>query len=248
MSKSEGRRRRRVHTPEFKAEALAVHRRFRFGGPYTPTQVLDQAGPVEMGCPGVNMEVVNAYHPAVIDPTTGMMYASHRFGCASMAVVPGAKEDAPDDPRTTGKTISEWVRGPGRTLPLVQNLPIFKPPYNRMSAYNMNTGDVVWQKKLAAKESAPADLDTAILDALDHATADGLPRGALRAALRVRNERLGEPLTRLAAAGHIARHGDAWVRLAVPAPLVTTRPPHRGMGTGTPAHAPEHPVTATGRR
>jgi AAA domain len=62
-----------------------------------------------------------------------------------------------------------------------------------------------------------ADLDTAILDALDHATAEGLPRASLRAALRVRNERLGDALTRLAALGRIARHGDAWVRRAVPA-------------------------------
>ena len=82
-----------------------------------------------------------------------------------------------------------------------------------------------------AHPSAPADLDTAILDVLDRATADGLPRGALRAALRVRNERLGDALTRLAAAGHIARHGDAWVRLAVPTPLApTAAPPRNGNG------------------
>ena len=76
----------------------------------------------------------------------------------------------------------------------------------------------------AATTSLPADLDTTILDALDHAAADGVPRSALRAALHVRNERLGEALTRLAASGHIARHGDAWVRLAVPAPIATVTP------------------------
>jgi len=64
----------------------------------------------------------------------------------------------------------------------------------------------------------PADMDAAILDALDHAAKGGLPRASLRAALRVRNERLGEALTRLAASGYIARHGDTWVRLAVPVP------------------------------
>ena len=74
---------------------------------------------------------------------------------------------------------------------------------------------------LTATPSAPGDLDTAILDALDHAATAGLPREALRAALRVRNERLGDALTRLAASGHIARHGDAWVRRAVPAPIAT---------------------------
>jgi hypothetical protein len=34
----------------------------------------------------------------------------------------------------------------------------------------------------------------------------------------VRNQRLGQALTRLAASGQIARNGDSWVRLAVPVP------------------------------
>jgi hypothetical protein len=63
-----------------------------------------------------------------------------------------------------------------------------------------------------------ANVDTAILDALDHAARDGLPRSTLRAALRVRNQRLGEALMRLAASGRIARHGNTWVRLPVPVP------------------------------
>lgn len=65
---------------------------------------------------------------------------------------------------------------------------------------------------------ATANIDAAILDAFDHVDDRGLSRASLRTALRVRNERLGEALTRLAASGHIARHGDAWVRLAVPVP------------------------------
>lgn len=82
-----------------------------------------------------------------------------------------------------------------------------------------------------APPSAITDLDTAILDALDQASADGLPRSALRGALRVRNERLGDALTRLAASGHLARHGDAWVRLGVPAPIATATP-RNGHGNG----------------
>jgi hypothetical protein len=76
---------------------------------------------------------------------------------------------------------------------------------------------------------APVDLDTAILATLDEAAPPGLPRTSLRAALRVRNERLGEALTRLAAAGHIARRSDTWVRPAVPAPP----PPRNGNERAT---------------
>ena len=58
-----------------------------------------------------------------------------------------------------------------------------------------------------------ADLDALILDALEHAGRDGLARASLRAAVRVRNERVGEALTRLAAAGEVTRRGDSWVRV-----------------------------------
>ena len=58
-----------------------------------------------------------------------------------------------------------------------------------------------------------ADLDALILDALEHAGRDGLARASLRAAVRVRNERVGEALTRLAAAGEVTRRGDGWVRV-----------------------------------
>jgi hypothetical protein len=71
----------------------------------------------------------------------------------------------------------------------------------------------------AASPAAPADLETAILDALDQAAPEGLARPALRATLHVRNERLGDALTRLAAAGQIVRDGEAWVRRAIPAPV-----------------------------
>jgi len=69
-----------------------------------------------------------------------------------------------------------------------------------------------------ANPPVTADIDAAILAALNHATHSGLSRASLRATLRVRNERLGEALTRLAASGHIARNGELWARLPVPVP------------------------------
>lgn len=72
---------------------------------------------------------------------------------------------------------------------------------------------------------ATLDLDTAVLDALDRAADRALPRTSLRAALRVRNQRLGEALERLTAAGRIARRGEAWVCLPIPVPPTTDTPP-----------------------
>ena len=79
--------------------------------------------------------------------------------------------------------------------------------------------------------SATADLEAAILHTLDHAGRHGLPRASLRASLRVRNERLGDALTRLAASGHLARDGDTWVHRAVPVPVLPDTPRN---GNGNP--------------
>jgi len=67
-----------------------------------------------------------------------------------------------------------------------------------------------------AAPSSSADLDAAILQAVDQAGLHGLSRAALRAAVHVRNERVGDALTRLAAAGQIRRHGEIWVRVPTP--------------------------------
>jgi hypothetical protein len=58
-------------------------------------------------------------------------------------------------------------------------------------------------------ERDPSTLDRAILDALT-AARQPLPRADLRARLRVRNQRLGDALTRLCASGAVQRLGDRW--------------------------------------
>jgi quinoprotein glucose dehydrogenase len=45
--------------------------------------------------------------------------------------------------------------GGGARAGTVQGLPIIKPPYDRITAYNMNTGDIVWQK---THSSTPDDI------------------------------------------------------------------------------------------
>ena len=62
-----------------------------------------------------------------------------------------------------------------------------------------------------------ADLDSAIISALSSAN-EPLGRAALRTLVRIRNERLGEALIRLAARGAVVRVGDRW---GVPIPPST---------------------------
>jgi hypothetical protein len=68
--------------------------------------------------------------------------------------------------------------------------------------------DVDSQQDTAPNDVAPS-LDKLVLEALARAEAP-LTRPELRARVRVRNERLGEVLALLAAAGRVCRLGDRW--------------------------------------
>lgn len=70
-----------------------------------------------------------------------------------------------------------------------------------------------------------SDLDRAIVEAISSA-AQPVNRTSLRDQLRVRNERLGDALTRLADRGAIARVGDRW---AIPIPAPTSERERNGL-------------------
>jgi len=129
-------------TPELHAEAMAMLSRYSVGGPFNPRLYEGYDGPVEdnIRCYGG----LNITNPATLDPTTGILYVPSSKGCSGGSVMPGADADEPDNPMTTGTTISQWVAGAGGGLPRVQGLPAWKPPYNRVSAYDMNTGERIW--------------------------------------------------------------------------------------------------------
>ncbi len=130
-------------TPELRAEAMEIMANYRVGGPFVPWLHVGYDGPVRQNvrCYGG----LNITHPATLDPTTGILYASHRRNCSGGRIMPGVDADDPDDPGTTGLTVSQWVAGGGGGgLPRVQGLPMWKPPYNRLSAYDMNTGERLW--------------------------------------------------------------------------------------------------------
>jgi quinoprotein glucose dehydrogenase len=129
-------------TPALRAEALALLEQYRVGGPFVPRlhEGHDAGVIANIRCYGG----LNITHPATLDPTTGILYASSSRSCSGGEVMPGALADVPDDPMTTGKTIAQWVSGAGAGLRRVQQLPAWKPPYSRLSAYDMNTGERLW--------------------------------------------------------------------------------------------------------
>ena len=131
-------------TPELRAEAVEIARNYRLGPIFNP--------PIQRGHPSGLRSFVscpsgasNIFGPTSADPETGILYVSTRRGCRSENIVPGALIDVPEDIKTTGRTIAEFAvlnrgdfRGP-------QGLPIYKPPYARIVAIDMNTGDHLWE-------------------------------------------------------------------------------------------------------
>ena len=153
-------------TPELREEALEILSQYRVGGAYMPRLHMDHGLDIigAVGCSGG----LNITNPPILDPTTNIMYASHGPACpnrASAFLIPGQDLDDPDDPSTTGVTISEWVNGPSIVLRGPQGLPIFKPPYNLLSAYDMNAGERLWSVPIG--ETAEAIRNHPALRAVD---------------------------------------------------------------------------------
>jgi quinoprotein glucose dehydrogenase len=86
----------------------------------------------------------NIYGPTVADPETGILYVTTERACRAENIVPGSQMDEPNDPKTTGRTLSQWVVANRGDLNGPQGLPIWKPPYSKIVAVDMNTGEYVW--------------------------------------------------------------------------------------------------------
>lgn len=147
------------YTPELKARADEILNEFEIGGLYVPALPYPHDNPYRnvVGCVGG----LNIYHPPVADPTTGIMYASHQRGCSAPAFMeptngvdeerglPGMSEEAwrgrERHTPTTGETVAAWAPGRNREfLPLIDRLPVYKPLFQGLAAYDMNTGAKLW--------------------------------------------------------------------------------------------------------
>lgn len=131
------------YTPALRQEALEIIKNYSIGPQFNP--------PIQVGHPSGKRSFVscpsdasNITGPPSADPETGILYIGSANGCRSENIVPAKEIDEPDDPATTGKTLSGYAvknrgdfRGP-------QGLPIFKPPYGRITAIDMNTGEHLW--------------------------------------------------------------------------------------------------------
>jgi quinoprotein glucose dehydrogenase len=131
-------------TPELRARTLEILEDYQIGPLFQPPLHRDNdlGKTAALWCPG-DIGGVNIDGPAVADPATGVLYVTSRKHCSTRIMAPGSERDALLE-APTGTTIADYavlsgfgVRGP-------DGLNIFKPPYSRITAIDMNTGDHLW--------------------------------------------------------------------------------------------------------
>ena len=156
-------------TPALRAEAIEVAKRYKMGPLFTPPVVSSLDGPLAtMTLPS---EVGGANWPGgSFDPDNNFLYIhSHAnvFMNALVAANPAqsdmgyvggqARAGGPGGgaPRGAGPGGGAARGAGGGRAGTVQGLPLIKPPYDQITAYNMNTGDIIWQK---THSSTPDDI------------------------------------------------------------------------------------------
>ena len=122
-------------TPEIRRMAVEAVQGFRLGPIFTPHSSQGTLIRPSVGG-GAN------WSGAAVDPETGLLYVP---SVNAHTVIPFADAD-PNSPATM-RYIWRWGQGGGGpTMP--QGLPLWKPPYSRMTAIDMNRGARAWMTPL----------------------------------------------------------------------------------------------------
>lgn len=140
-------------TPEIRAEVQKLLTRYRIGPLFTPPSLVDAADgtigtfslPFATG--GANWEG-SAY-----DPETGLLYVPSVTAIAVMAL--SHEPDASD---------IRYISAPGRP-PKIFDLPIAKPPWGRITAIDLNSGEHVWM--IANGDTPQSVQDNPVLTGVD---------------------------------------------------------------------------------
>ena len=120
-------------TPELRAQALERLQALEHGPLFTPISSTRSSVVVPGVAGGAN------WGGAGFDPETGVLYVPSRLG-------PSVLQLLPVNPKEGNM---RYVRGPfGSGLDTIDGLSIFKPPYSRVTAIDMNKGEHLWMAPL----------------------------------------------------------------------------------------------------
>ena len=113
-------------TPELRTEAMAVLARYNYGPLYTPPSIEKPTIELPGWAGGAS------WAGAACDPETGMMYVP---SITSPLIVSMVKQ---------GDMSPVPYRGEPSPMETLEGLPVWKPPYGRITAIDLNTGDHRW--------------------------------------------------------------------------------------------------------
>jgi len=126
----------RDYDRNLRAEAVELVSNFRIGPIFTPPIVLDPAPGAKQGTifsPGTAGGA--NWSGAGLDPETGVLYVPSAYSHNVVALTPS------QHPRADVRLVRERYT----PLPGPRGLPLFKPPYGRLTAIDLNRGDIAWQ-------------------------------------------------------------------------------------------------------
>ena len=131
-------------TPELRAEAIEITKRYVIGPLFTPPSI--RGGPNDtLGTIQLPGSVGGAdWQGAALDPDTGLLYVPSITTAFVADLVEG------DPARTNLRYMRggrQWIGGP-------RGLPLFKPPYGRITAIDLNRGEHRW---MVANGDGPRD-------------------------------------------------------------------------------------------
>ena len=132
-------------TPEIRQQAINAFADYQMGPLFNPPiQRGHESGKrAAMFCPGGGGGA-NITSPSVADPNSGYLFISSRSACSPVVLVPGEEADVQYE-KPTGTTFAQYASGPGAGAPRHPlGIPLFKPPFSRISAIDMNTGEYAW--------------------------------------------------------------------------------------------------------
>jgi quinoprotein glucose dehydrogenase len=121
-------------TPELKKEALEIASTYKLGPLFTPPSLVTETKKGTLSLPGSQG---GANWPgAAFDPETGILYVASSTDAAVLGLV--------NDPKTSNMN---YIQGRRLKLPEgggPQGLPLFKPPWGRITAIDMNDGEQIF--------------------------------------------------------------------------------------------------------
>lgn len=121
-------------TPEIHERATQIASNYRFSELFTPPSLYKDPKDGSLGTLHLPSSTGGSnWEGAAYDPETGLLYVSSRTATSVLSLV--SEPDA---------SSVRYIQGGDRT-PSVDGIPLVKPPYGRITAIDLTSGDHVWQ-------------------------------------------------------------------------------------------------------